>query len=88
MSDADFLHEEPPAYGGVGKTDCLQKRNMQPLKLDWDSLTIQSREEFCQGACVFTKLSAKKWRELEPWLQYLLADSIHRRSKGRLRLGD
>ncbi|MEP6663522.1 MAG: hypothetical protein ABJC04_07635, partial [Verrucomicrobiota bacterium] len=58
-----------------------------PLKLKWDELNVQSREEFCQGACVVTKLASKRWHEIESWLQFSLADSIQRRSKGRLQLG-
>lgn len=78
--DANILHEEPPAYGGGGKSSLI-------LKLNWNEQHVQSREEFCLGAGIAEKLACKRWEELELWIQLSLADSIKRRSRGRLELG-
>jgi hypothetical protein len=56
------------------------------MKLNWDKLDVQSREEICWGACISEKLTSKSWKELDEWLRVLLADSIEKRSKGKLQL--
>lgn len=58
------------------------------MKLNWNNLHRQSREEICLGACVSVKLASKSWAELEPWLQTLLAFSIGQRTLGRVALSD
>jgi len=57
------------------------------MKLHWNKLHLQSREEICLGACVSMRLADKSWAELEPWLQELLASSVAQRSSGRIELG-
>ena len=56
------------------------------MNLNWDKLHAQTREEFCQGACISVKLAGKSWKELEEWIQVLLAYSIELRSRGKLKL--
>ena len=56
------------------------------LKLNWNELHVQSREEICFGAAISKELAGKSWVELEMWIQLLLADSLKRRSGGRLQL--
>jgi len=56
------------------------------MKLNLNKLHLQSRKEICSGACVSEKLAGKSWKELDKWLQKLLAFSIELRSKGKLQL--
>ncbi len=56
------------------------------MKLKWNKLHLQSRKEICWGACISEKLARKSWKELDEWLQVLLASSTELRSKGKLQL--
>ncbi len=56
------------------------------MKLHWNKLHLQSREEICIGASVSLKLASKSWEELEPWLRELLVFSVGQRSMGRVEL--
>jgi hypothetical protein len=90
MTEGDFLHEEPPAYGAVSEPsfvlkDCSRLKRT-PLKLNWNKLHIQSRQEICLGACVSEKMARKSWEELDRWLQALLEYSTELRSKGKIQL--
>lgn len=60
------------------------KKNITILKLNWNQLHIQSREEICHGAAMSERLADRAWNELELWTQMLLADSLEKRSKGKL----
>jgi len=57
-----------------------------PMKLNWNKLHIQSRQEICLGACVSEKMAEKSWTELDKWLQVLLEYSTELRSKGIIQL--
>jgi hypothetical protein len=57
-----------------------------PMKLCWNKLHIQSRQEICFGASVAEKMADKSWEELDGWLQVLLEYSTELRSKGRIQL--
>ena len=61
-------------------------RPTQKLKISWNKLHLQSRQEFCSGACISEHLAGKSWNELDKWLQVLLVDSIERRTKGKVQL--
>jgi hypothetical protein len=56
------------------------------MKLNWNKLHAQSRKEICWSVCISEKLADKSWKELDKWLQMLLACSIELRSKGKLQL--
>ena len=56
------------------------------MKLNWNKLHIQSRQEICFGACMPEKMADKTWEELDPWLHSLLTYSTELRSKGRIQL--
>ena len=56
------------------------------MKLNWNKLHIQSRQEICFGACVSGKMADNPWEELDPWLHVLLAYSTELRSKGRIQM--
>lgn len=56
------------------------------MKLRWNQLHVQSREEICWGAGVSEKLASKSWEDMEEWLQMLLNVSVERRSKAKLEL--
>ena len=58
------------------------------MKLNWNDLHLQSREEICRGACVSMNLASKSWEELEPWLQELLAFSLGQRTSARVAFSD
>ena len=58
----------------------------QIMKLSWNKLHVQSRQEICWGACASEKLATKSWQQLDEWLHSLLANSVAIRSKGRLQL--
>ena len=58
------------------------------MKLNWNNLHLQSREEICRGACVSMTLASKSWEELDPWLQELVALSFGQRTLGRAALSD
>lgn len=60
--------------------------DLRVLKLNWNKLHIQSRQEICLGACVSEKMACKSWEELDRWLQSLLEYSTESRSKGRIQL--
>ncbi len=63
------------------------KEHVKILKLNWNELHVQSREEICFGAAISKRLSGQRWEELELGIQMLLADSLKRRSRGKCRLG-
>jgi hypothetical protein len=56
------------------------------MKLNWNILHIQSRQEICFGACVSEKMADKSWEELDPWLHVLLAYSTELRSNGKIQM--
>src|ERR1019366_5333252 len=62
------------------------KRSTQPMNLSWNRLHVQSRKEFCRGACISEKLADKSWQELDKWLQVLLAYSLKLRTRGNVKL--
>lgn len=60
---------------------------MRPaLKLSWNQLQLQSRREICRGAGIYETLAARSADEFEAWLQFVLAESLSLRSKGKLEL--
>jgi len=64
----------------------LVGRASKSVPLNWDDLHIQSREEILSGAGMQTELAAKKWADLDTWVQGLLKDSLTRRSKGKAKI--
>jgi hypothetical protein len=56
------------------------------MKLNWNNLDVRCRQEFCWSAGLVEPLASKSWEEIDEWIQGLLADSLGRRSKGRLEL--
>ena len=56
------------------------------MKLNWNNLDVRCRQEFCQGAGMAEHLANYSWEELDEFIRVLLADSIGRRSKGKLEL--
>jgi hypothetical protein len=61
-------------------------RNRPPLKLNWNKLHIQSRQEICFGANASEKIANKSWEELDRWLQVQMEFSVELRWKGRIQL--
>jgi hypothetical protein len=87
--DADLLREEPPGYGGsVNDTERTHHPVLKrtPMKLNWNKLHIQSRQEICFGANVSEKMADKSWEKLDRWLQVLLEYSVKLRWKQRIQL--
>jgi hypothetical protein len=62
------------------------KTRIRILKLNWNELHVQSREEICWGAMISEKLASVRWEEFESWVRMLLADSMERRSRGKVTL--
>lgn len=54
------------------------------LPMNWNRMHILSREEICFGAAVSVKPAREQWEQLEPWLQFLLAESTLIRTRGRV----
>ncbi len=63
------------------------KKPTEVLKMNWNRMHIQSRQDICLGAMISEKLAAEPWEKLEPWIQMHLADSMERRSRGKVQLG-
>ena len=68
-------------------THHAEMNKFKVLKMNWDCLHVQSREEICNGAAISKRLACRQWKELDLWIQLLLADSYATRSRGRLQLG-
>ena len=53
------------------------------LILEWGKLDVQSRELVCEYAAVSLSVARRDWKDIEPWLRYLLSLGIEQRSYGR-----
>ena len=51
------------------------------LKLNWDTLDKQTREEILLNACIQERYQHYAWNEIDKWLQCIITDNMEARSK-------
>ena len=56
------------------------------MKLNWDNLHFQTREEILLNACINTKLAHYDWDEIDIWLQEIINKNLLLRSGGLVNL--
>ena len=81
-TNTPLLRGEPESQSA----EAALKVNRGILKLEWNQLHIQSRQELCFGACMYEALASKPWDELEEWIQMLIVDSVASRTSRRVEL--
>lgn len=62
------------------------KKPRPVLSMNWNVMDTLAREEICYGAGIAKNIGRKQWEDLEPWLQFLLAESMFYRTRGRVAL--
>ena len=52
------------------------------LKLRWNTLHKQTREEILLNACIQERFQHYEWEEIDDWLKALIIENMELRSKG------
>jgi|SRR5882724_5081259 len=68
----------------TNKASIVKPQRVFPM--NWNSLTVPCREVICNGAAISTKIARQQWEQLEPWLQFMLAEAMLMRSHGYIAL--
>jgi hypothetical protein len=58
------------------------------LKLHWDSLDHQTKEQILFYACVNERYQHYEWSELEQWLKGLIVSALELRSNNATTVGE
>jgi hypothetical protein len=56
------------------------------LKLQWDNLNMDLKEQILSDACINSRFAYYEWCELDEWLKAILIDNINMRSKNTVSL--
>jgi len=57
-----------------------------PMKLHWDGLDSQSKEEILGNACVNSRHVHYEWMEMDYWLRDIIRENMEKRSHGNVTL--
>lgn len=52
----------------------------------WDEMHPMSRQEICSNTAVNEEIANLPWSDVDEWLRVLLAESLSRRTHGRVTL--